>query len=144
MRDLSPKLSRRSCAPLPGEGKLPLFFFHTHNWRGFQGWASRTRDRLFRGFCPGLHAISLEGSVGIGPKEIFSSSPHGGRRGKCRLLVIPTLERCRSGRTGLPAKQLYGLKPVPRVRIPPSPPVPSRLPQVNSLASLTSRWPHQL
>ena len=34
-----------------------------------------------------------------------------------------TGERCRSGRTGLPAKQLHGLKPVPRVRIPPSPPV---------------------
>src|SRR5688572_20787393 len=34
----------------------------------------------------------------------------------------PTGERCRSGRTGLSAKQLHGLKPVPRVRIPLSPP----------------------
>src|SRR2546425_1111283 len=31
-------------------------------------------------------------------------------------------ERCWSGRTGLPAKQLHRLKPVSGVRIPPSPP----------------------
>ncbi len=31
-------------------------------------------------------------------------------------------ERCLSGRKGRFAKPLYGLKPVPRVRIPPSPP----------------------
>ena len=34
------------------------------------------------------------------------------------------LERCLSGRKGRFAKPLYGLKSVPRVRIPPSPPSP--------------------
>src|SRR3981189_1889451 len=37
-------------------------------------------------------------------------------------LLVSATERCPSGRRGRPAKALYGLKPVSRVRIPLSPP----------------------
>src|SRR5262245_44274247 len=43
-------------------------------------------------------------------------------------LAGPPAVRCWSGRTGLPAKQLSGGIPGPRVRIPPSPPFPRHLP----------------
>ena len=53
-----------------------------------------------------LKTVDAQASVGSNPT--FS------------VIVTGFLERCESGRIGLPAKELYSIR-VPRVRIPPSP-----------------------
>ena len=85
-----------------------------------------------------LPIANMERIEGFGDMAGLITLPHGFSRtpmlaswnvsekvssGWFNLLIINGLERWQSGRMRRFAKPLYGLTPVPRVRIPPSPPV---------------------